>query len=119
MYTDRLKIPHAQMEDTYQEFSSFISKHHNDDYEKIMSSTSKDYGKALKALREREIFELQLTQTNYSYEAYSAYLQWELSNGPKIHITPLTKTLFERALVTWWQQGSVWEDYASFAVYHL
>jgi len=81
-----------------------------------MSSSSKDYGKALKALREREIFELQLAQTNYSYETFSSYLQWELSNGPKVHITPLTTTLFERALVTWWQQPSIWEDYAHFAV---
>jgi len=116
MYSDRVKIPHAQIEETFQEFSSFVSKHQNDNYEKIMSSASKDYGKALKAVREREVFELQLTQTNYSYETFSAYLQWEMSNSPKAHITPLTKTLFERALVTWWQQAPIWEDYAHFVV---
>jgi squamous cell carcinoma antigen recognized by T-cells 3 len=104
------------MEDTFQEFSSFISRYQNDNYEKIMASTSKDYGKALKALREREIFEMQLQQTGYSNETYFAYLQWELSNAPKVHITPLTKTLFERALAIWWQQSSIWEDYAHFVI---
>ena len=81
-----------------------------------MSSTSKDYGKALKALREREIYELQLSQTNGSYEVYSAYLEWELSSTAKVQLPRLTQMLFERILVTYWQQDSLWQEYAYFGV---
>lgn len=81
-----------------------------------MSATSKDYGKSLKALREREIFELQLTQSNGSYEVFSAYIEWEQSSA-KVKIPRLTQTLFERCLVVYWQQTTVWEDYTYYAVY--
>ena len=104
------------MEDTFSEFSAFVTKYINDEYETIMSSTSKDYGKALKALREREVFELRLQQSNASLSAFSAYLDWERSS-PKSSIPPLTQTLFERALVIHWQESSIWQDYIYFAVW--
>ena len=103
------------MEETFSEFSAFVTKFLNDDYETIMSSTSKDYGRALKALREREVFELQLKQSNGSLSVFSAYLDWERTSS-KSSIPRLTQTLFERALVIYWQQPSIWQDYASFAV---
>lgn len=103
------------MEETFSEFSAFVTKYLNDDYETIMSSTSKDYGRALKALREREVFELQLKQSNGSLPVFSAYLDWERTSS-KSSIPRLTQTLFERALVIYWQQPSIWQDYASFAV---
>lgn len=81
-----------------------------------MSSTSREYGKALKALREREVFELQLNQSNYSFEAFSAYLDWEQSSAPKIQNPRLAQTLFERTLIIHWQQRSTWEDYVYHAV---
>lgn len=84
-----------------------------------MSSTSKDYGKALRALREREMFELQLRQSSGAYEVYVAYLEWELS-AAKVQTPRLVQTLFERTLVTFWQQPSIWEDYAYYTVWgHL
>ena len=72
------------MEETYSDFSAFVGKYSNDTYESTMSSTSREYGKALKALREREVFELQLNQSKHSFEAFSAYLDWEQSSAPKI-----------------------------------
>lgn len=104
------------MEDTYSEFSAFIGKYSNDTYEATMSSSSKEYGKGLKALREREVFELQLVQSHGSYEIFSAYLNWEQSSSPKYHNPRLVQALFERTLVLYWQQHSVWEDYAYYAV---
>jgi hypothetical protein len=104
------------MEDTFSEFSAFVTKNINDEYEKIMSSTSKDYGKALKALREREVFELRLQQSNASLSAFLVYLDWERSST-KSSIPRLTQTLFERALVIHWQESSIWQDYIYFAVW--
>jgi squamous cell carcinoma antigen recognized by T-cells 3 len=105
------------MEETHAEFSAFVTKYNNDSYEAIMSSASKDYGKALKALREREFFELQLQHSGGSYEAYLSYIQWEQSTTKKVFIPALLRTLFERALVTHWQQPSLWDEYVHFAVY--
>lgn len=80
-----------------------------------MTSASKGYGNALKALREREIFELQVTQSNGSYEVYSAYLEFELSSA-KVQIPRLTQILFERILRIFWQQQPLWLEYSSYAV---
>jgi hypothetical protein len=104
------------MEETFSEFSAFVTKYSNDTYESTMSSTSKEYGKALKALREREVFELQLIQSNGSFEVFSAYLEWEQSSSPKVRNSRLTQSLFERAMVMHWQQPSIWEDYAYYGV---
>ena len=103
------------MEETFSDFSAFVTRYNNDIYEAVMSSTSKGYGKALKALRERELFELQLKQSNGSYEAYLAYIEFELSSA-KVQIPRLTQTLFERVLCIFWQQQPLWLEYISYAV---
>ena len=128
MYLERITIPHArasnilshfltysELEETYSDFSAFVTKYNNDDYQRIMSVTTKTYGKSLKALRERELYELQLSRSSGSFEVFSAYLEWEQSSA-KVKIPELIQTLFERALVTFWQQPSIWEDYATFGV---
>jgi len=85
-----------------------------------MSSSSKDYGKALKALRERDMYELQLEQTGGAYEVFTAYLDWEeTSTKGHVQIPRLTQMLFERALVTYWQHPKLWEDYAYYGVHFL
>ena len=103
------------MEETFSDFSAFVTKYNNANYEAVMSSTSKGYGRALKALRERELFELQLTRSNGSYEVYSAYIEFELSSA-KVQIPRLTQTLFERVLAIFWQQQPLWQEYGFFAV---
>jgi hypothetical protein len=103
------------MEQTFSEFSAFVTKYSNDTYESTMSSASKEYGKALKALREREVFELQLQQSSGSYQVFLAYLDWEKYSA-KPHNLHLTQTLFERALLIYWQQPSLWEDYSYYLV---
>jgi hypothetical protein len=105
------------MEETYAEFSAFVGKYSNETYEATMSSASKKYGKALKALREREVYELQLLQSNGSYDVFSAYLCWEQASSSKSHHPRLVQMLFERTLVIYWQDQSIWEDYAYYAVF--
>ena len=80
-----------------------------------MASASKEYGKSLKALRDREIFELQLKQSNGSLDVYAAYLEWEQS-AANVQMPLLTRALFERTLATYWQQPTLWEDFVYFAV---
>lgn len=104
------------MEETFSEFSAFVTRYSNDNYESTMASASKEYGKGLKALREREVFELQLNQSNGAYEVFAAYLEWELASGSKTGAPALAKTLFERALAIYWQQKTLWEDYACYQV---
>jgi hypothetical protein len=103
------------MEETFSDFSAFVTKYNNANYEAVMSSTSKGYGRALKALRERELFELQLTRSNGSYEVYSAYIEFELSSA-KVQIPRLTQTMFERVLAIFWQQQPLWQEYGFYAV---
>jgi hypothetical protein len=103
------------MEETFSDFSAFVTRYNNDNYEAVMSSTSKGYGKALKALRERENFELQLKQSNGSYDVYFAYIEFELSSA-KVQIPRLAQTLFERILCVFWQQQPLWLEYTSYAV---
>jgi|SRR5271156_744223 len=104
------------MEETFSEFSAFVTQYSNDTYEATMMSAAKEYGKALKAFRERELYEFQLSKSNGSFEVYSTYLEWEQTAAK--HQNPrLTQALFERALATYWQIYTIWEDYAYYGVY--
>jgi len=104
------------MEETYSEFSAFVTQYSNDTYEATMMSAAKEYGKALKAFRERELYEFQLSKSNSSFEVYSAYLEWE-QTAAKHQIPRLTQALFERALAIYWQISTIWEDYAYYGVH--
>ncbi|KTW27481.1 U6 snRNP complex subunit PRP24 [Pneumocystis jirovecii RU7] len=114
IYIERLSIPHLGMENCFSDFSSFITNYDNPNYEEIMIATNKIYNPALIKYQARDFHEIQLSQSNYAYEEFIKYLEWELHQKPQE--IELICILFERLLKCYPLSANIWEDYIQFMV---
>lgn len=117
-YKQRLATPHATLPDTFSAFSSFVTRHDNDNYESIMVSYNKLYAAASAKYSDREIMELRLRADNEADEwaAWAAYLEWEKSQPKKRLDVEMVCALYERCLLRFGEQANVWEDYVYFVL---
>ncbi|KAG5438569.1 hypothetical protein PCANB_002674 [Pneumocystis canis] len=111
-YIKRLGIPHFGMENCFSDFSNFITNYDNSNYEKIMISANKIYSPALIKYQARDFHEIQLSQSNYAYDQFIKYLEWELHQKPQE--IELINTLYERLLKCYPLAVNIWEDYIQF-----
>ncbi|CCJ29191.1 unnamed protein product, partial [Pneumocystis jirovecii] len=102
------------MENCFSDFSSFITNYDNPNYEEIMIATNKIYNPALIKYQARDFHEIQLSQSNYAYEEFIKYLEWELHQKPQE--IELICILFERLLKCYPLSANIWEDYIQFMV---
>ncbi|KAF8539812.1 hypothetical protein BDD12DRAFT_736316 [Trichophaea hybrida] len=122
MYADRLRVPHARIEDTWAAFSQFVTQYDNANYEKIMVTYNKIYSTAYAKNSEREIFELPLkrevesskTPGTEEWRIWSEYLAWETSQPKKKLSERMASALYERCLLRFGEVAKVWEDYVFF-----
>ena len=105
MYTDRLRVPHLQYNDTFSDFSSFITKYDNSSYEHIMASASKALAPAKTKIQQRERFELKLKEDK-SAGVYQEYLYWEEMQKHREH--DLIVALYRRCLIDNSTVSDVW-----------
>ncbi|KAG4305342.1 hypothetical protein PORY_001512 [Pneumocystis oryctolagi] len=112
IYIERLSIPHFGMEKCFSDFSCFITNYDNSNYEEIMIAANKIYNPSLIKYQARDFYEIQLSQSNYSYEQFIKYLEWELHQKPQE--LELICTLFERLLTCYPLAANIWEDYIQF-----
>ncbi|WFC95160.1 Splicing factor [Malassezia brasiliensis] len=78
VYVARLRVPHAQIEDTFQRFSSWVSTYFPADaYEELLTSANKVYADALRMWRERERHEASVHAPRTALEQWTSYLHWE------------------------------------------
>ncbi|GAA5825178.1 hypothetical protein JCM5353_002251 [Sporobolomyces roseus] len=112
LYTARLKVPHLNIKQTFDEYSSFVTKFDNDNYDQSLPAAAKLYAPAAKRSDEREIEEAKLKTANYSAQAYIDYIAWEREvKRPDI---PLVKALLERAIKDHPSEYELWETYVEF-----
>ncbi|CAK5284383.1 unnamed protein product [Mycena citricolor] len=92
----RLKHPHANLEDTFQMYSSFTTKYKSsDEYESLLVRASKLRGSTAKVFQRRDSWETSLAQSP-SLETYSQYITAERrAKTPHYHIL---SGIYERAL---------------------
>ncbi|KAI3628542.1 Splicing factor [Malassezia furfur] len=78
VYVARLRVPHAQLDDTFQRFSSWVSAYFPADaYEELLASANKLYADALRMWRERERYEAGAHVPHAALEQWTPYLHWE------------------------------------------
>jgi hypothetical protein len=114
LYIIRLEQPHAGIEETFSQFSTFISTRFPDSmYEDLMVEANSIYAASKETYTRREPKELELKAANYSVDAYLSYIAYERT-GKKAN-TPeaitLAKNLFERAVADHPDDWTVWEAY--------
>ncbi|KAF8865154.1 hypothetical protein BDZ45DRAFT_669047 [Acephala macrosclerotiorum] len=128
LFLDRLHTPHANWDETWQMFSSFVSKYDQNNYESTMVKVTNDKltKDAKNIYKRREDHELKLKQAVNSLDAEAVtqemknYLHYEhgqaLKNtikGAPASLLILCVALYERALcsTSLGSDPNVWEEY--------
>lgn len=122
--SDRLEIPHAKWEETFQMFSTFISTYDNLSWEQTMVSVKRQSARAKKAFEAREAFENKLQMAIDSgdkaveWSTMTEYLEWERTEGKRLKIFSfnLSNALYQRALLRFASDTDLWEDYLMFSI---
>jgi hypothetical protein len=121
-FAERLvKKAHATWDQTFQNFSNFISTHDNASYEESMVNMSKRGQQVKKLYAGREPFEFKIQQAvenndkDAEWAAYSEYLSWEL-RMKGVFSAHRINGLFERATVRFATDPRLWVDYIEFLI---
>ncbi|KAL9062413.1 MAG: hypothetical protein Q9157_008940, partial [Trypethelium eluteriae] len=121
LFIERLQQPHAEWDNTFQDFSSFITTYDPASYEETMVSANKVGGRAKHTYDLRGQFEFKLRNASRALEKdlewtiFQEYLQYELfpSKGAQFDMN-LTAGLFDRAVTRFPTDANLWEDYVVF-----
>ncbi|CAI7608929.1 unnamed protein product [Penicillium pancosmium] len=132
LWDTRLQTPHAEWDQSFQKFSGFISKHYGPaNYEEIMAKTvaAASEAKGLYETREKSESELKKAQKSgdktLEWTAYSEYIDTELArkrpvagrrNGFHLFHFELVNAVYQRAVLRFPTDVSLWEDYVMFLI---
>lgn len=110
IYRSRLSIPHAQLDQTFSDYSSFVTAYDNENYEDELIAGNKIYSQTQKALQYRESWEIRVSNEK-TLQAYAEYIQWEIRRPKKFQNRLLVTALYERAIHLDPHVVEVWDDY--------
>jgi squamous cell carcinoma antigen recognized by T-cells 3 len=143
LFESRLRIPHAEWQQTFQTFSSFVSANFpTEQYEEIMASTLRDSANAKKIWADRDTFETALSQAQaladpaakYQalYQAFSSYIEWEREQEDKPqtqkrgkarrpqegrnHPFDMLSALYSRVELRFPSVVTIWEDHIDYLI---
>ena len=118
-YEKRLQMPHSTWDNTSQNFSSFISSSRfSDDWEDLMTSTTRSAGPAKARWTDRESFETTLQSAqeqgggDAEWVAFSNYIQWEKSSerGRRPEFK-LINAIYQQAELRFPSDATLWSDH--------
>ncbi|KAI8998406.1 hypothetical protein BC832DRAFT_565700 [Gaertneriomyces semiglobifer] len=107
MYHSRLGLAHAQLQESFTDYSGFESKFDNNHYEENLKSVSGTVSKTQRLVDAREPFEQKLMETEHSLPAYLDYIFWE--KHPRRGDVNRLKVVYERAVVHHCLDASLWD----------
>ncbi|KAI9663745.1 MAG: Splicing factor [Bathelium mastoideum] len=118
LYLERLRQPHAQWDSTFQQFSSFITRYDQTNYEQEMVSANQQASDAKKTYALRGELEFRLDRASQSgdkdaeWTVFQEYLQYELHppKGAAFDMN-LAAALFDRAVTRFPTDANLWEEY--------
>lgn len=139
LFENRLRIPHADWQQTFQAFSSFVSANvPQEQYEELMASNLRDSAHAKKIWADRDSLESALQQaqtsgdTTAEYQAFSNYIEWEREQEDKPQTQRRGKnkraqeprnphfdtidTLYRRAELRFPAVVTIWEEHIDYLV---
>ncbi|KAI9768784.1 MAG: Splicing factor [Geoglossum simile] len=119
-FTDRLQVPHATWDQTFQEFSMFTTTYDNASYEEIMVKTNSLAKNVKEKYAMREMYELEVKRALESSDrgaewvAFARYIEWETGQSRKKTDLSLCCALYERFLSRFGVEATLWEEYVYF-----
>lgn len=124
LYNDRLLKPHSTWDQTFQKFSSFVSRTFGSvAYEEMMADAVRRAEQAKTQISLREPYEFKIAKAiqhgnkDAEYHAYAEYLTWEVRNMG-VFSFHLVNALYERATVRFPTDAALWEDYIELLITH-
>ena len=119
-FITRLQTPHAMWNQTFQKYSSFISKYDNASYEKTMVTANRLGAEAKDRYGRRETMELRVSRAREKndreaeLEAFNDYLEEEIGQSHKKNFFDfaLAEALYQRAVLRFPARTELWEGYA-------
>ena len=122
LFIERLQIPHATWNDTFQKFGNIISTNQSTEYEAIMVDMTRVGSDAKKKSEMRESLEMRLQKAATEgdkateWSVMTEYLDFEMSQSRKRKAFDfnLTNALFQRATLRFPTDTNIWEDYLMF-----
>ena len=123
-FMTRLHEPHATWDDTFEKFSSFVSRFGHEAYEETMVTVKQSTIDARKRYSVRENHESRLQRaydhgsTTEEWTAFTEYIEWELglSRELKFFSFDLLDSLYQRATLRLPSEATLWDDYLTFLV---
>lgn len=115
MYLTRLSVLHMDYEDTFNAYSSFISNYENSNYEESMVHANKIFAKTKVAAEERDNYEMKLVSSGYALESFYEYIDYEKNTKSMFSLNNV-RALYERAVLIYCTDPSLWNDYILFLV---
>lgn len=120
LFEERLQVPHSTWDETFQMFSTFITKYDEMNYEGTMVQATRLAKSAKEQYALREVYEQNIQKAVLAKDegaewlAWKTYLEWELAQSKKKGATlDLRIALHERALLRYGTvSAELWEDYA-------
>ena len=121
-FVNRLQTPHASWDQTFQAYSSFVSKYDSANYEITMVTATRLGASAKSKYDMRELFELGILrarqENNQQAEmvAYGEYIDWEMAQKRKKQDFDfdLANALHQRFVLQFPARAELWETYAMF-----
>ncbi|CAG8568915.1 8945_t:CDS:10 [Acaulospora morrowiae] len=114
MYLDRLKIPHSTFEKTFADYSSFITKYDNSNYERCMIEANAFFSETKIKYYEMDRYEQELNTSSFALEKFIKYIDNEIKQPNPL--LPAIRTLYERAITLYYLDPSLWERYIFFLI---
>ncbi|KAJ2518871.1 Splicing factor [Coemansia sp. RSA 1939] len=113
VFLERLDQPHAEIEETFNLYSEFVTKHFADNaYESQMVNASGVVGNTRVRCSRREALEESVVTSEGSWYAFSHYID-TISRGKQVD-TREVSCLYERALLHNYCYPQVWDEYITF-----
>ena len=118
-FLERLAVPHATWDQTFQKFSNFMSAHDSSNYEATMVHGTQLGSVAKSKYSVRETWETSLEQTrsqgnlDEEWVAFTSYIEWELSLSRRKNLFDfdLAYALYQRATLRFPTDTSLWEGF--------
>ena len=121
-FSDRLLTPHATWDQTFQAFSTFMSRYDDASYEKTMVQATQQGADVKGRYAIRETHEINLERSRETgdkdaeWSVYTNYIDWEFAQSRKKNAFSfeLVKALYQRATLRFPTDTSLWEGFVMF-----
>ncbi|KAK9362298.1 hypothetical protein V1504DRAFT_449121 [Lipomyces starkeyi] len=110
-YLARFKVPHATIDQTFADYSSFITQHENQIYEKELIAANKVVSETRKLLTEFQPYEDYLATAPTDVNVWAQYIDVAVNRPKKQFYPEIPRVLYERAIKCSATVPAIWDSY--------